>query len=101
MVRNYISNDIDFVQPTQYPTSKNRVAKRPPPEPEPLPTFEPLPILNESQYGQPKLLVYINNQDPVQLFKLFQTDELMDQLMEYINKNAELYLIAKEKDFLY
>ena len=61
MVRNYVSNDIDFVQPTQYPISKNRVAKRPPPEPTLLPTFEPLPILNKSQYGQLKLLAYINN----------------------------------------
>ena len=42
MVRNYISNDIDLVQPTQYPISENLVAKRPPPEPEPLPAFEPL-----------------------------------------------------------
>ena len=99
MVRNYTSNDIDFVQPTQYPTSKNRVAKRPPPEPEPLPTFEPLPILNESQYGQPKLLAYINNQDPAQLFRLFWTDELMDQLVEYMNKNAKLHPIIKKKDF--
>jgi Transposase IS4 len=99
MVRNYISNDIDFVQPTQYPISKNRVAKRPPPEPEPLPTFKPLPILNENQYGQPKLPAYINNQDPAQLFRLFWTDELMDQLVEYTNKNAELHPIAEEKDF--
>jgi len=39
MVRNYISNDIDLVQPTQYIVPKNRVAKKPPPEPEPLPHF--------------------------------------------------------------
>ena len=32
MVRDYISNDIDLIQPTQYPTSK-RVAKKPPPAP--------------------------------------------------------------------
>ena len=64
MVRNYTSNNIDFIQPTQYPISKNCVAKNPPLEPKPLPAFKPLPILNKSQYGQPKLLVYINNQDP-------------------------------------
>ena len=45
MVRNYISNNIDLVQPTQYPLSKSRVAKKPPPAPGPLPSFEPLPIL--------------------------------------------------------
>ena len=44
MARNYISNNIDFMQPTQYTISKNRVAKKPPPEPEPLPAFEPPPI---------------------------------------------------------
>ena len=70
MVHNYVSNDIDFVQPTQYPISKNWVA-RPPLEPKPLLTFKPLPILNKSQYGQLKLLAYINNQDPTQLFRLF------------------------------
>ena len=44
MARNYTSNNIDFVQPTKYPISKNCVAKKPPPVPEPLPAFEPLPI---------------------------------------------------------
>ena len=39
MVRNYTSNDMDLVQPTQYSISKNRVAKRSPPELEPLPAF--------------------------------------------------------------
>ena len=39
MVRSYISNDIDLVQPTQYPTSKSRVAKKPPPAPGSLLSF--------------------------------------------------------------
>ena len=65
MVRNYTSNDIDLVKPTQYPISKNRIAKKPPPEPEPLPPFDPLLIFNEDEYGQPKLLENINNKDPV------------------------------------
>jgi hypothetical protein len=34
MVRNYIFNDTDLVQPTQYPTSK-KFAKMPPPAPGP------------------------------------------------------------------
>ena len=78
MARNYTSNDIDFVQPTQYPIFKNRVAKRLLLEPEPLPAFEPLPMLNESQYSQPKLLAYIDNQNPTQLFRLFWIDKLID-----------------------
>ena len=40
MVRNYGSNDIDLVQPTQYPIPKSRVAEKPPPAPRPLPFFE-------------------------------------------------------------
>jgi len=35
MVRNYISSDIDLVRPTQYPPSKSRVTKKPPPAPGP------------------------------------------------------------------
>ena len=49
MVRNYISNDIDLVQPTQYPNSKNWIVKKPPPEPKPLPPFNTLPIFNENE----------------------------------------------------
>ena len=68
MVRNYTSNNIDLVQ---YPISKNRIAKKPPPEPESLPPFDPLLIFNEDKYSQPKLPAYVNNQDPAQLFRLF------------------------------
>ena len=39
---NYTFNNIDFVQPTQYNAQLNRVSKKPPPEPWPLPDFEPL-----------------------------------------------------------
>ena len=99
MVRNYISNDIDLVQPTKYTVSKNRVAKKPPPEPAPLPPFEPLPMYNENEYGEPNLPDYINNNDPWQIFKLFQPDELIDRLVEYTNKNAELYPPPEDKDF--
>jgi hypothetical protein len=64
MVYNYISNDIDLIQPTKYPASKKRIAKKPPPAPEPLPTFSPLPILNKHEYSKPNLPDYINNKDP-------------------------------------
>ena len=37
MVRNYTFNNMDLAQPIKYPISKNRVAKRPPLEPVPLP----------------------------------------------------------------
>ena len=64
MVRNYVSNDIDLVQPTQYSISKNRGLKKPPPAPETLPTFTPLPIRNKNEYSEPNLLDYINDKDP-------------------------------------
>ena len=99
MVRKYISNDIDLVQPTQYIVPKNRIAKKPPPEPEPLPHFDPLPIHNKNEYSQPKLPADINNTDPLQLFKLFWTDKWINRLVKYINRNAELYLVLKNKDF--
>jgi len=52
MVRNYVSNDIDLVQPTQYVVSKERVANKSPPELAVLPPFDPLPIHNENEYGE-------------------------------------------------
>ena len=48
-MRNYLPNDIDLVQPTKYPISKDQIAKKPPPKPEPLPPFEPLPIYSTIQ----------------------------------------------------
>jgi hypothetical protein len=65
MVHNYISNNIDLMQSTQYPISKNWITKKPPLKPEPLPPFNPLLIFNEDEYGQPKLSENINNKDPV------------------------------------
>ena len=71
MVRNYISNDIDLMQLTQYIVSKNWIAKKPLLEPKPLPSFNPLSIYNENEYSEPNLLDNINNEDLWQLFKLF------------------------------
>ena len=99
MVRNYVSNDIDLVQPTQYPISKNRGLKKPPPAPETLPAFTPLPIRNKNEYSKPNLPNYIDDKGPWQLFKLFQTDELIDKLVEYINKNVELYPPPEDAQF--
>ena len=78
MVHNYISNDIDLVQPIQYPLSKSRVAKKPPPAPRPLSSFELLSMFNNCEYSKPNLPEYIDNKDPWQLFKLFWNDELVN-----------------------
>jgi len=54
---------------------------------------------NKNEYGQPKLPANINNNNPLQLFKLFWTDEWIDRLVEYTNGNAELYPALEDKDF--
>ena len=100
MVRNYVSNNIDLVQPTKYPIPKGQIAKKPSPGPKPLPPFKPLLIYNTNEYRQPNLLPHINNKDPIQLFKLFQTDKVVNQLIEYTNRNIELYPPLEELGFL-
>ena len=85
MVRNCISNNEDFVPPTQYPKLSRWIKKKPPPVPNPLPYFKPLPIYNENTYGTLKLLYYIDSGDPYQIFKLFWTNELLDKLIKFIN----------------
>ena len=39
------SDDTDLVEPTQYQVDPNRKVKEPPPQPLPLPAFNPLHIL--------------------------------------------------------
>ena len=41
----------------------------------------------------------INDKDPWQLFKLFWTDELIDKLIEYTNRNAELHPPLEDAQF--
>ena len=101
MARNYVSNDIDLMQPTQYPMSKNQGLKKLPLVFEILPTFTSLPIYNKNEYSKPNLLDYIDNKDPQLLFKLFQIDKLIDKLVEYINKNIELHLPLEDMQFPY
>jgi len=86
------------VQPTQYPISKKRVTKKLPPAPEPLPPFNPLLIHNKHKY-KPNLPDHINNKDPWQLFKLFWTDELLNKLVKYTNKNTELHPPPEDAQF--
>ena len=61
MVSNYISNNIDLIQPTKYTVFKNRVLKKLTLELKPLPPFKPLPIYNKNEYSKPNLLDYIDN----------------------------------------
>jgi len=70
MGRKYTSNDADLVQPEQYIIPKNKRAKIPPPEPWPLPDFNPLPIDLPYTDGAPNLLLHIDPTNPLALFKL-------------------------------
>ena len=103
MPTNRTSNNIDFdpptqysIPPTQYSIPPTRKAKGPPPQPWPLPSFEPLHITNFDDHGTPNLPPNLDLYDPLAIFKLFFTDEIMDKLAEWTNKYTELYP-AEEK----
>jgi hypothetical protein len=86
------------VQPEQYIVPKNKRAKIPPPEPWELPDFAPLPIDLPYTDGAPNLPPYIDPTDPLALFKLIWTDELLEELAAHINEYARLYLYREYKD---
>jgi hypothetical protein len=90
--------DADLVQKTQYKVPPNKTAKKPPPKPWPLPKFEPLHIDDWDDHGSPKLPSDVDIHNPFELFSLFFTDEIMDKLVAWTNKHAELYPPDKEKE---
>ena len=98
MGRKRTSNDADLVQPDQYIIPKTKKAKIPPPQPWPLPEFNPLPINLPYTDGAPNLLLYIDPLDPIALFKLIWTDDLLKELVAYINKYVKLHPFHKYKD---
>ena len=68
MPSNCTSNDIDFIQPTQYNALLNWVAKKPPPDLLELPDFEPLHINDFDDHGAPDLPPTLDQND---LFVIF------------------------------
>ena len=74
------SNDIDPVQMTQYNVLPNQVAKKPSPEPWELP-----------DHGTPNLPPTLDRNDPFAIFSQFFTSEIIDKLVEWTNKYAELH----------
>ena len=86
------------MQPEQYIIPKNKRAKIPPPEPWPLPDFNPLPINLPLTNGAPNLPPHIDPTDPLALFKLIWTDNLLKELAAYINKYIRLYPYREYKD---
>ena len=84
-------DDPDIVPAEEPPRKK---AKPNPPDPPPLPDFEPLRIDNDSLHGQcdiDHLPEDIDCQSPIQLFQLFFTDELLKTLVDHTNRYAEMY----------
>ena len=91
MGRKRTSNDTDFVKPDQYIVLKYERAKIPPPEPWLLPNFNPFPIDTPYTDGAPNLLLYVDPTDPLALFRLIWTDDLLKELTVYINEYIRLY----------
>jgi len=77
------------------PIPLTRKAKQPLPKPWPLPAFEPLRVGDYDSCGTPNLPPYNNPHDAFAIFKLFFTDEILDKLVEWTNKYAELYLLRR------
>jgi len=56
-----------------------------------LPKFKPLYIDDWDNHGSLNLPPNIDIHDPFKLFSLFFIDEIIDKLVEWTNKHAELY----------
>ena len=91
MPSNRTSKDIDLVQPTQYKVLPTWVAKKPPPEPWELPNFKPLHIDDFDNHSTPNLPPTLDWNDPFAIFSQFFTSEIINKLVEWINKYAKLY----------
>ena len=74
--------DPDVVKPTKYIVPPTCIAKEPPPEPWELPKFKPYNIDNYNTHSEPNLPNYIDTSAPLELFKLFFTDNMMDKLIK-------------------
>jgi Transposase IS4 len=84
MGRKRSSNDADLVQPDQYIVPKNKKAKIPPPDPWPLPDFDPLPIDLPYTDGEPNLPPHVDPTNPLALL-------LLEELAIYINEYVRLH----------
>ena len=65
-----------------------------------MPEFEPLYINDWDDHGLLNLPYCVDLYNPFKLFNLFFIEEVIDKLVEWINKHAELYLLDKEIEYL-
>ena len=96
MGRKRTSNDADLVQPTQYIVPKHKKAKEHPPEPWPLPEFDPLPISSPHINGSANLPNDIDAGNPFDLFKLIFTDDIIEELVAHTNEYTALHPTKKK-----
>jgi hypothetical protein len=75
--------DEDYVPPSQTKEDK----KNPPPQPWPVPQFEPLDGINLEELGKPNLPEGIDNRRADHLLDLFWTPEIIDLLVQSTNAN--------------
>ena len=72
-------------------------SKRTPPEPWPLPVFNPLHIDDFNDHGKPILPSGVEQSNPFAIFSQFFTDKVMEQLVDWTYKYAEQRLKGKEQ----
>lgn len=81
--------DDDLVSKDDTPRYRGR-AKPPMPPEAPAPTWEPLHVENEHQRGVPNLPAHVSSEVPLELFRLFWSDELVEKIVVYTNKHATI-----------
>ena len=94
------SNDIDLVRRPEYAKLPRGAKRDPPSDPDPPPNeWQPLQIEADSEYphGHSQLPPDVDDSNAIELFQLFFTDELLNELAFYTNSLAEEYYRESKK----
>ena len=85
------SNDLDHIlsdPPAEPPKKSAKRARTPPPEPWPMPRFQPMKITNPLTYGRPRNLG--GRTSAYEVFSLFFDEETLQELANNTNEYARL-----------
>ena len=88
MPRSRTSDDVDHVIPDLKPSN---AAKTRPPEPWPLPDYEPMHIKQPFRTGVHNLPAHVSVDNPYAIFSLFFDHSILKTLAKHTNKYAELH----------
>ena len=88
MPYNSTSDDVDYVVPDPKPSN---AVRKPPPAPEPLPDYEPMPIKEPYRTGVHNLPSTVDINDPYAIFSLFFDHSILKTLARHTNKYASLH----------